>query len=143
VGVGAGDGTTAVEDEVDVGDGDGDGDGDVAARFGDWCAANIRPWFEDHVYWDATLLNRFRGADIDLDARIPSDVICAASAVDPEILAAARPYMGMLALPSVLDPVEERARAVLRTGWRPQPATGPTRDELVELIGAREPISAR
>jgi hypothetical protein len=38
--------------------------------------------------------------------------------------------------PSVLDPVEERARAVLRTGWRPPLADGPTRDELVELIGA-------
>jgi flavin-dependent dehydrogenase len=109
---------------------------DAAPRFAEWCDANIRPWYEDHVYWDATLIKRFRGEDIDLDARIPSDVICAAADVDPEILPAARPYMGMLALPSVLDPVEERARAVLRTGWRPPLADGPTRDELVDVIGA-------
>ncbi|MDT4924573.1 MAG: hypothetical protein QOG01_2286 [Pseudonocardiales bacterium] len=114
-----------------------DGGGtDVAARFGDWCEANIRPWYEDHVYWDATLLARFGGADIDIDARIPSDVICAAADVDPEILPAARLYLGMLALPAVLESVEEGARAVLRTGWRPRLAAGPTRDELVDVIEA-------
>lgn len=108
----------------------------TAQRFEAWCAEHIRPWYEDHVYWDATLLRRFKGADIDLDARIPSDVICAAGEVDPEIMPAAGPYMAMMAPPSILRPVEERARAVLRTGWRPQLGDGPTRDELVEAIGA-------
>jgi hypothetical protein len=41
----------------------------------------------------------------------------------------------MLAPPSVLTPMEERARAVLRTGWRPGFADGPTRDELVDVLG--------
>jgi 2-polyprenyl-6-methoxyphenol hydroxylase-like FAD-dependent oxidoreductase len=109
---------------------------DAAARLAAWCDQNIRPWYEDHVYWDATLLRRFRGEDLDLDARIPSDVICAAAQVDPEILPAAGPYMGMLAPPASLRSVEERARAVLRSGWRPPLGDGPTRDELVELIGA-------
>ena len=45
--------------------------------------------------------------------------------------------MGMMAPPFILRSVEERARAVLRTGWRPPLGAGPTRDELAELIGVR------
>jgi flavin-dependent dehydrogenase len=108
---------------------------DVAARFDEWCDAHIRPWFEDHVYWDETLVRRFRGEGIDVEARIPSDVICAAAEVDPAIMAAAAPYFAMVAPPAVLAPMEERARAVLRTGWRPPLAEGPTRDQLVDVIG--------
>ena len=26
--------------------------------FDSWCAANIKPWFDDHVYWDADLIRR-------------------------------------------------------------------------------------
>jgi 2-polyprenyl-6-methoxyphenol hydroxylase-like FAD-dependent oxidoreductase len=107
---------------------------DVVAAFDAWCATNIRPWFLDHVYWDATLLRRFANEDLDVDARIPSDVICAAAEVDPTIKAEAGPYLAMVGLPSVLDPVEERARAVLRTGWRPPYAEGPSRDELVDEV---------
>ena len=108
--------------------------------FDAWCDANIRPWFEDHVYWDATLLRRFAGQDLDLDAKIPSDVICATAEVDPSILAGAMPYQGMVATPAVLAPFEERAREILRTGWRPQPAEGPSRDELVDLISANAAV---
>lgn len=102
--------------------------------FDEWCEANLRPWYEDHVYWDETLLRRFAGEDIDLDARIPSDVVVDCAQVDPSILAAAGPYLGMLALPSILDSVQDKARAVLRAGWRPAYAEGPTRDELVERV---------
>jgi 2-polyprenyl-6-methoxyphenol hydroxylase-like FAD-dependent oxidoreductase len=105
----------------------------VAAAFDEWCLENIRPWYEDHVYWDATELRRFAGQPLDLDARIPSDVVCACGEVDPTIMAAAGPYLGMLASPKILDTVQEKARAVLRTGWRPPYADGPSRDELVEL----------
>ncbi len=104
----------------------------VALCFDAWCTHNIKPWFDDHVYWDRTLLARFRGEDLDLDARIPSDVVCAAAQVDPSIFAAAGPYLAMLALPSVLDSVQENARSVLRTGWRPPYADGPTRDQLAD-----------
>ena len=55
---------------------------EVAERFDAWCTDAIRPWYEDHVYWDATLLRRLGGADIDVEARISSDVICAAAQVD-------------------------------------------------------------
>ena len=113
----------------------GDDPASTSLRFQAWCDEHIRPWFEDHVYWDATLLRRFSGQDIDVDARIASDVICAAATVDPSILAGAMPYQGMMATPAVLAPFEQRAREILRSGWRPALADGPTRDELVESIG--------
>ena len=103
---------------------------DAAERFDAWCTATIRPWYEDHRYWDATLLHRLGGGDLDIEARIPSDVVCAAAEIDPAIWPAAQPYLAMQAPPSVLDPVQDRARAVLRTGWRPPYAAGPSREEL-------------
>ncbi|HET6875265.1 MAG TPA: FAD-dependent oxidoreductase [Acidimicrobiales bacterium] len=106
---------------------------DVATEFDQWCNTNIRPWFDDHVHWDATELARFRGEDIDLDGRIPSDVVCACAQVDPTIMAAAGPYLGMLAGPAVLDQVQEKARDVLRTGWRPPFAEGPNSEQLARL----------
>ena len=114
----------------------GEHGGEAAEQFEQWCEANIRPWFEDHVYWDATLLRRWRGEDLDLDARVPSDVVCAAAEVDPAIAPAVFPYMAMMATPAVLDPMQERARAVLRTGWRPRWSDGPNRDELVAALEA-------
>jgi hypothetical protein len=36
--------------------------------------------------------------------------------------------------PSVLDPVRNKARAVLRTGWRPPFADGPSGAELADAI---------
>jgi 2-polyprenyl-6-methoxyphenol hydroxylase-like FAD-dependent oxidoreductase len=106
----------------------------TAERFDAWCVETMRPWFEDHVYWDASLLRRFAGHDIDIDAKIPSDVICAAAEVEPSLLEGVGPYQGMMALPGVLDPYQDRVRELLRSGWRPRLSDGPGRDELVELI---------
>jgi 2-polyprenyl-6-methoxyphenol hydroxylase-like FAD-dependent oxidoreductase len=106
---------------------------EVATELDEWCETNIRPWFDDHVHWDITELARFRGEDIDLESRIPSDIVCACAQVDPTIMAAAGPYLGMLAGPGILDQVQEKARAVLRTGWRPPFAEGPNREQLAQL----------
>jgi 2-polyprenyl-6-methoxyphenol hydroxylase-like FAD-dependent oxidoreductase len=107
---------------------------DVAGQFDAWCTANIRPWYEDHRRVDAAMLHRMGGGDIDPEAPIPSDVICAAAEIDPSIWPAARPYLTMQALPSVLGPVQDKARAALRTGWRPPYADGPTGAQLADLI---------
>jgi 2-polyprenyl-6-methoxyphenol hydroxylase-like FAD-dependent oxidoreductase len=107
---------------------------DAAERFDAWCAANIRPWYEDHVYWDATLLRRLAGEDIETEARIPSDVICAAAEADPAMWPVVGPFMSMEAPPAVLDRVADRARAVLQSGWRPAFADGPSRDELAAAL---------
>jgi 2-polyprenyl-6-methoxyphenol hydroxylase-like FAD-dependent oxidoreductase len=110
----------------------------VAERFDDWCTDNVRPWFDDHVSWDRYLLGRMRGEALDLDAAaLPSPVVCAAAAVEPSMMPWVGPYLGMLALPSILDGAQDAARAVLDTGWRPQWALGPTRDELVSAVFAR------
>jgi 2-polyprenyl-6-methoxyphenol hydroxylase-like FAD-dependent oxidoreductase len=112
---------------------------DTAEQFDAWCAANIKPWYEDHRYCDAAMLRRFNGEDIDAEAPIPSDVVCAAAAEDPAIWPAARPYLAMQALPSVLATVQDKARVVLRTGWRPPHGAGPSRDELAGLL--RQPTA--
>jgi hypothetical protein len=48
----------------------------------------------------------------------------------------------MMLPPSALAEVEERARAVLRTGWRPPYAEGPNRSELAGLISERSAAEA-
>jgi len=107
---------------------------DASLALDAWAEEHIRPWFEDHVRSDRTLLRRFAGSDLDLDERIPSDVICAAAAVDPSIAPYVGMYFGMVAPPSVLDPAEPRVRELLATGWRPS-LIGPTAAELTALVG--------
>ncbi|MGK5683038.1 FAD-dependent oxidoreductase [Actinoplanes sp. URMC 104] len=109
----------------------------VACAFDAWCAADVRPWFDDHVHWDADLLRRWAGGDVDVTRRLPSDLIMEATEADPSLLRVVGPYMAMEALPATLDEVEPRARAIFARGWRPTPHPGPTRDELAELITPR------
>ena len=104
--------------------------------FDHWCAARIRPWFDDHVYWDADLIRRWSGQDVDLSRPLPPDLIMAAAQADPEIARAVGPYQAMRALPASLDAVQARARDIYATGWRPPAPPGPTRDELAALVTA-------
>lgn len=105
-------------------------------EFDRWCTDNIKPWYCDHVYWDAELIRRWSGHDVDLTKPLPSDLIMAATAADPEIGKVVGPYMAMQALPASLATVEPRAREIYASGWRPPVPDGPTRDELVELVTA-------
>jgi 2-polyprenyl-6-methoxyphenol hydroxylase-like FAD-dependent oxidoreductase len=109
----------------------------VALALDSWCGEQIRPWFDDHVYWDADLLRRWAGGDVDVTRRLPSDLIMEATAVDPSLMRVVGPFMGMQVLPTALDEVEPRARAIFARGWRPPPHPGPTADELAELIAPR------
>jgi 2-polyprenyl-6-methoxyphenol hydroxylase-like FAD-dependent oxidoreductase len=111
----------------------------TAAHFGSWCDEQIRPWYEDHVYWDAGLLARSLGEDIDVDAPLSSDVICAAAREDPAIWRVAGPFLTMQALPTSLKAAEEDARAVLRTGWRPPYEPGPSAPDLAEVLAREAP----
>ncbi len=106
---------------------------EVSAALDAWSAQHLRPWFLDHVRWDTGLLRRFAGEDIDLDDRIPSDVICAAGPEAPEITPLVGMYQGMAAGPDVLDSAEARVRELLRTGWRPA-LSGPTAAELAKIV---------
>ena len=59
--------------------------------FDHWCAGHIKPWFDDHVYWDADLIRRWSGQDVDLARPLPPDLIIAAAQADPEIAKATWP----------------------------------------------------
>jgi hypothetical protein len=65
---------------------------------------------------------------------LPSDLILAAGAADPEITPGTGGYLSMLELPSSLDPVEPLARAVYESGWRRPFTPGPSRGELREIV---------
>jgi hypothetical protein len=106
----------------------------LGERFDSWCEANMRPWVEDHAHMDESLRRRWSGQDVDLNARIPSDLIMAAAEVDPAISPAITPYVTMTGLPACLDPVEPLAHAVFAARWRPVASPGPTLTELAEVI---------
>ena len=85
--------------------------------FDHWCAGYIKPWFDDHVYWDADLIRRWSGHDVDLTRPLPPDLIMAAAQADPEIAKAVGPYQAMLAPPE-------------QPGRRPGPGPGHLRNRL-------------
>lgn len=99
-----------------------------------WCAANMKPWFEDHVAMDAGLLARWRGEPTDLDGPLPSDLICAAVEGEPSLLPVVGRYLSMAEGPSVLAAIEPRAREALHAGFRPAIPEGPTRADLADIL---------
>ena len=105
----------------------------IGEEFDAWCEVRMRPWVEDHIQMDRAQADRWAGDEIDLTSRLPSDLIMAAAAVDPTIAKAFGPFLSMDGLPSCLDPVEPKAKAVYETGWRPAFAPGPTRRELAAI----------
>ena len=105
----------------------------ATATFDGWCRTYIRPWYEDHVRCDADRMRRWAGGDVDLSKPLPSDLVVAAAGADPALRAAVEPYDRMAAPPSSLDGLQDRARAIYATGWRPPVAEGPTREELGRL----------
>jgi hypothetical protein len=111
-----------------------EGSRDLAGGLDAWCHESLRPWFADHVSVDADLVRRWAGGDVDTRRPLPSDLVCAAAEADPSLLAYALPYFGMVAVPSVLDGAQERAREIYDSGWRPSAPDGPSRDELVDLM---------
>jgi 2-polyprenyl-6-methoxyphenol hydroxylase-like FAD-dependent oxidoreductase len=104
--------------------------------FDHWCAHNIKPWFDDHVYWDTDLIRRWSGHDVDLTRPLPSDLIVAAVQADPELITVVGPYQAMLTPPGSLDAVQARARDIYASGWRPPVPPGPSRGELADLVTA-------
>jgi hypothetical protein len=119
-----------------------DGSADLegcALEFDRWCAEHIRPWFDDHVSADSWQVRRWAGAEIDLDAPLPSSLIVGATEADPSLMRLVGPYLAMQAPPASLDAAQQRAREIYASGWRPATPPGPTRDELAELVTAALP----
>lgn len=111
----------------------------IAGPFGDWCDQQVEPWVADHIAIDGGMVRRWQGEDLDLSRPLTSDLIAAAVEADPRIGEYAGGYFAMTALPETLRPAEPLARAAYEDGWRPAYASGPTRDDLVDLIGAAVP----
>jgi 2-polyprenyl-6-methoxyphenol hydroxylase-like FAD-dependent oxidoreductase len=109
---------------------------DVTTAFDAWCTERIRPWFADHVAWDADEVRQWAGEDVDLSRPLTSGHIVAATQADPSLMRVVGRYLGMEALPDALAEVEPQARAIYASGWRPAVPDGPTRDDLVELISS-------
>jgi 2-polyprenyl-6-methoxyphenol hydroxylase-like FAD-dependent oxidoreductase len=114
----------------------------VNEPFGTWCDEHMLPWVVDHVTTDEAAALRWQGHDVDLSKPLPSDLVVAAAEADPQLAELTFPYLTMAALPSTLAPAQPRARAVYESGWRPALADGPTRDRLVEIIGAAHSAAA-
>jgi 2-polyprenyl-6-methoxyphenol hydroxylase-like FAD-dependent oxidoreductase len=106
----------------------------LADAFGAWCDIWIRPWVEDHLAMDAESVRRWQGRDVDLTQPLTSAAIVQAAKADDRIEPHIGGFLSMTALPASLAPAEPIARAVYESGWRPSPADGPTRDELVALL---------
>jgi len=107
-------------------------------EFDQWCSANMKPWWRDHVEWDAGLISRWLGADVDFDRPLPSDLICSAGEVDPSLMPLIGAFWAMFVLPDALQQIEPRARELLIGGHRPKAPEGPTRDDLAALIVEHE-----
>jgi 2-polyprenyl-6-methoxyphenol hydroxylase-like FAD-dependent oxidoreductase len=102
-----------------------------AAALDAWCEANQKVWHDDHVITDDALLADWRGEDVDPDGPISWMLVAAAARErHPEWMESLGPFFGMLAKPASLDPLRTAVRSMLRSGWRPRPAPGPTRHEL-------------
>jgi 2-polyprenyl-6-methoxyphenol hydroxylase-like FAD-dependent oxidoreductase len=106
---------------------------DASAAFDAWCDEHVRPWYEDHVAVDASTARRFAGEPTDPDGPITSDVVSAASQVEPSLRGLVFPYQGMAVPPQALAATHDAVRALLRTGWQPTPSAGPSPGALVEL----------
>jgi 2-polyprenyl-6-methoxyphenol hydroxylase-like FAD-dependent oxidoreductase len=106
----------------------------ATACFDGWCRAEIAPWVRDHLTMDTAMVERWAGADLDLERPLPSDRVLAAGARDPRIAQEAQPYLSMAAGPASLAPLQEAARRVYETGWRPAYSDGPSRDELARIV---------
>ncbi|MFC8503238.1 NAD(P)/FAD-dependent oxidoreductase [Pedococcus sp. NPDC057267] len=110
---------------------------ELGEEFDAWCEATMRPWVADHVAMDRATQERWSGRDVDLDARLPSDLLL--SAVDGplrHLRDIALPYLAMEQGPASPDPLQDPVRDLLSTGWRPPLDPGPSRAELAAIVAA-------
>jgi 2-polyprenyl-6-methoxyphenol hydroxylase-like FAD-dependent oxidoreductase len=108
----------------------------VTIAFDQWCAEQIKPWFLDHLAWDADEVRQWSGEDVDLSRPLSSGHLLALAEADPALLSVLGPFMAMTALPASLEQLQPRAREIYASGWRPAMPDGPDRDQLAALITA-------
>ncbi len=105
-----------------------------------WCAATMRPWFDDQLAIDAGLISRWRGEPIDVSGPLPPDLVAGIVEADPSVGPIVGPYYAMRSTSECLQPLQSRAVELYASGWRPAEPEGPTHAELVEAVrAARQP----
>jgi 2-polyprenyl-6-methoxyphenol hydroxylase-like FAD-dependent oxidoreductase len=110
---------------------------EVAGGLDAWGAAQLQPWFLDHMAWDTALLARWAGRPVEADGPIGlEEMVSAARECHPEWMATLMPFFAMVSMPSALDPLRAGVREMVRAGWQPAEPDGPTRDQLAALIDA-------
>lgn len=102
-----------------------------ARELDEWGERHLRPWVDDAVRCDAGLLRRWAGLPPDLSSPLPSDLVLGPLASEPDVAPLVGAYQRLAVGPDALSGLDDRARDAWRAGWRPPPAQGPTRDELV------------
>lgn len=107
---------------------------DWAGLLDAWGRDRLRPWYDDHVAWDHTLLRRWVGQPVRADEPIGFDVLSAAALLRPQLRAVLGPYTGMVVGPGALGPVREEVRRMIREGWQPAAPGGVTREQLVDAV---------
>ncbi len=108
---------------------------DAQVAFAEWCDAEMRPWVDDHIAMDDDLARRWSGEDVDLDRPLPADLVIAAGERDPAIGELAQPYLEHAGRPRKPGAGPGACPPVYADGWRPPYPPGPTRDELVAVLG--------
>jgi 2-polyprenyl-6-methoxyphenol hydroxylase-like FAD-dependent oxidoreductase len=105
-----------------------------AALLEAWSTAELRPWFDEHVAWDASIRARWSGEDCDPDGAIAWDLVDEAALAHPEWMPVLGPFFAMQAMPASIDPLRDGVREMLRAGWRPGVRPGPQRSDLAAAI---------
>jgi len=100
----------------------------------EWAERTLRPWYADHVEWDAAVAGAWAGADPNPDGPLSLDVLVAAGMARPPLMAGLAPYLDMRALPESTSTVRAEVRDMLRSGWRPPAPDLPTRADLLNAI---------
>jgi 2-polyprenyl-6-methoxyphenol hydroxylase-like FAD-dependent oxidoreductase len=108
----------------------------------EWSERQLRPWYADHVEWDAALAAAWSGADPDPAGPLSLDLLVAAGIARPELMAGLAPYLDMRALPESTSTVRAEVRDMLRAGWRPPAPDLPTRADLVRAIAVTDSAAA-
>ena len=108
-----------------------------------WGFAQLRPWFVDHLGYDAAQRARWQGEPLDLDAEIPWDVVMQAAGARPELRPQIFPFAAMLAPPASIAGVRAEVRQMLLEGWRPPGPSQPGRADLIAAIGASTPYQVK
>lgn len=122
---------------------------EVPTRLDEWADQQLRPWFDDHVRWDASMLRAWSGHPVDPDGPIGPEVLQSAAAeLRPDWQPMLGRYLGMTITPDQLEPLRTETRQLVRDGWQPAPVGGLSRSDLAAVIdsalqpNAEIPVSA-